>query len=58
MNQNIADAIKYIWKNEQKLHTLFRPENISENGYKILNETTEYFWNNIDRIAQNNNVPN
>eukprot|EP01084_Bolivina_argentea_P063949 116660_1 len=50
----IADSIQYIWKNDERLNDIF-----NWNGWHtILYQTTQYFWNNIDRIKHTNYIPN
>ena len=49
-DQDLADTIKYIWKNIPKIQTALEIENVScfnggRNVNTILHETTEYFWN-------------
>eukprot|EP01084_Bolivina_argentea_P257900 434593_1 len=51
----LADSIQYIWKHEKKIQKAFQNHEINE---KILHETTEYFWTEINRIKQSDYVPN
>eukprot|EP00486_Rosalina_sp_Unknown_P005750 CAMPEP_0201570786 /NCGR_PEP_ID=MMETSP0190_2-20130828/13190_1 /ASSEMBLY_ACC=CAM_ASM_000263 /TAXON_ID=37353 /ORGANISM="Rosalina sp." /LENGTH=221 /DNA_ID=CAMNT_0047994691 /DNA_START=351 /DNA_END=1013 /DNA_ORIENTATION=+ len=55
-NDELAKAIQYIWKNEAKVKEGFRMEVNNKN--KILDETTQYFWDEIDRIKAEDYVPN
>ena len=55
-NDELATAIQYIWKNEPRIKEGFRLE--AKNKNKILDETTEYFWDDIDRIKAEDYVPN
>ena len=55
-NDELAKAIQYIWKNEPKVKEGFRLEMNNKN--KILDETTQYFWDEIDRIKDTDYVPN
>eukprot|EP01083_Nonionella_stella_P200372 733832_1 len=54
-NNELADSIQYIWKHEQKIKKVFSSDEINQN--KILDETTEYFWDQIDRIKESDYVP-
>jgi len=49
----IADGIKYIWRNDPRLKDIFQ----KHHSKKVLDETTEYFWNDIDRIAASDYIP-
>lgn len=49
----IAEAIKYIWENDPRLDGIFQ----KNHNKKVLDETTEFFWNSIDRISKPNYVP-
>eukprot|EP01083_Nonionella_stella_P200371 733831_1 len=47
LNKETASNIKYIWENDKRLDNIFR----KHHKKKILDETTEYFWNDLDRIT-------
>jgi len=49
----IAEAIKYIWQNDPRLKDIF----IKDHRKKVLDETTEFFWNDIDRISSPDYLP-
>eukprot|EP01084_Bolivina_argentea_P282275 483139_1 len=51
----VLDAVQFIWNNCTALHTLMEDMSFK---HKILEETTVYFWNDIERIKQSNYVPN
>eukprot|EP01084_Bolivina_argentea_P275970 470747_1 len=53
LTQEIAECILYVWKNDKRLKEIFN----KFPAKKILDETTEYFWNAIERIAENDYVP-
>lgn len=55
-NDELADAIQYIWRNRKEIRNAFK--NNAKVKNKILDETTEYFWNDIDRIKDKDYVPN
>eukprot|EP01084_Bolivina_argentea_P118895 210895_1 len=52
----IADAIQYIWTHEPRIRQAFGDPEVSK--YQILDETTQYFWNDLDRIKDDAYVPN
>eukprot|EP01084_Bolivina_argentea_P275969 470746_1 len=54
LNKETASNIKYIWENDKRLDNIFR----KHHKKKILDETTEYFWNDLDRITAENYEPN
>eukprot|EP00485_Elphidium_margaritaceum_P017385 CAMPEP_0202727718 /NCGR_PEP_ID=MMETSP1385-20130828/185263_1 /ASSEMBLY_ACC=CAM_ASM_000861 /TAXON_ID=933848 /ORGANISM="Elphidium margaritaceum" /LENGTH=372 /DNA_ID=CAMNT_0049393961 /DNA_START=1007 /DNA_END=2125 /DNA_ORIENTATION=- len=57
LTPELADAIAYIWKHDTRLKRAFYSnENASQNN-KILDETTEYFWDELDRLRQPSYVP-
>eukprot|EP01084_Bolivina_argentea_P063943 116654_1 len=52
---NVANAIQYIWKNSEILQSLMKNMSFTQ---KVFEETTIYFWNELDRIKQPNYSPN
>eukprot|EP00485_Elphidium_margaritaceum_P000267 CAMPEP_0202697534 /NCGR_PEP_ID=MMETSP1385-20130828/10878_1 /ASSEMBLY_ACC=CAM_ASM_000861 /TAXON_ID=933848 /ORGANISM="Elphidium margaritaceum" /LENGTH=377 /DNA_ID=CAMNT_0049354023 /DNA_START=49 /DNA_END=1182 /DNA_ORIENTATION=- len=52
----LADAITYIWENDPKIKNAFTDQMSAQS--KFLDETTEYFWNELRRIKQPNYIPN
>merc|ERR1740123_1312544 len=48
----IAQSIKYIYENE-RLDGIFAVHH----KHKVLNESTQYFWDNVERIARIDYVP-
>ena len=52
----IAKALGYIWKNDERLHGIF-DKHLHESEQK-LEPTTEYYLNDLDRIAAPEYVPN
>eukprot|EP01083_Nonionella_stella_P053834 142240_1 len=50
----IAYCIEYIWKNDERLKDVF----VKHHTRQILDDTTEYFWNNMERITAPDYVPN
>eukprot|EP01083_Nonionella_stella_P248530 860337_1 len=49
----IADAISYIWQHDERLNGIFH----KHPKKKILDETTEYLWNSVERVATENYIP-
>eukprot|EP01083_Nonionella_stella_P079282 217404_1 len=56
MEEQIATAIQYIWNHEDKIKNAFNDAEVSK--YQVLDETTEYFWNELDRIKVDEYIPN
>eukprot|EP00483_Globobulimina_turgida_P006028 UN06038 len=54
LTQEIAESISFIWKNDKRLKDIFTTHHTK----KILDETTEYFWNSLERISASDYVPN
>eukprot|EP01084_Bolivina_argentea_P084784 153298_1 len=52
----LADAIQYIWNNDAKIKNVFTDYAVFT--HNILDESTEHFWNDLDRIKASNYVPN
>ncbi len=48
----IADAVSYIWHHE-RVNGIFHKHPTK----KILDETTEYLWNSVERVATENYIP-
>ena len=55
----VADAVQYLYYNHPKLQHIFeqrrKPNGVKR--FKVLTETTEYFWKSIDRIRQPDYMP-
>jgi len=54
LTQELADCIKFVWKNHNKIQNMFTVH--QENP--LFEETTQYFWNDIDRICADDYIPN
>eukprot|EP01083_Nonionella_stella_P205878 749313_1 len=54
LTKEIAESISFIWKNDNRLTDIFTIHHTK----KVLDETTEYFWNDIDRISTSDYIPN
>merc|ERR1712013_865659 len=58
LNSALALAIRYIYFEDDTLRRLFRDRRQrAQSGRKILTESTEYFWADIDRISAENYEP-
>eukprot|EP00483_Globobulimina_turgida_P001606 UN01608 len=55
---SIASCIKYIWHNDVRLNGIFNTQGKQKSAAKVLDETTEYFWNSMDRITDEDYIPN
>eukprot|EP01083_Nonionella_stella_P050402 134077_1 len=55
LTDELADAIQYIWKNDDKIHNAFNDPYLLT--YQIVDQTTEYFWNDLGRIRQTPYIP-
>ena len=53
LSPDMAADISYIWHNDKRLNGIF----LKHHKRKILEETTEYFWNSIDRITARDYLP-
>ncbi len=54
---NIANSIKYICENDKQLNGIFQNQQKSKQTAKVLDETTNYFWQSIDRVIDENYIP-
>ena len=54
LSPSIAESITYIYKNDKRLKGIFK----THHKKKVLDETTEYFWDSIDRITDSEYMPN
>eukprot|EP01084_Bolivina_argentea_P211052 359077_1 len=54
LSGEVGNAIKYIWQNNLQTKDIFR---IHTSNLKILHASTEYFWNQIDRIMDSEYIP-
>ena len=50
----VADSIQFVWKNSKVLKESMDAMPFK---HKILEETTVYFWNELERIKQANYTP-
>jgi len=50
---NIVDCIAFIWNYDDSLRHIFR----EHRDRKILDESTEYFWNHLQRITATDYIP-
>ena len=55
LSSKVADAIVFIWKNCEKLRQVMTEMTFK---HKLLDESTMYFWNEMERIKQPNWTPN
>lgn len=53
LSPDIADDIAFIWQKDSRLDGIF----LKHHKRKILEETTEYFWDSIERITAREYVP-
>merc|ERR1712129_110672 len=53
LDPHIAKSIDYIHKNDARLEGIFQVHQQN----KVLDESTQYFWDNLDRIAKKDYVP-
>eukprot|EP01084_Bolivina_argentea_P035104 65115_1 len=53
LTHELAESITYIWQNDERLKPIFR----QNHSKKVLDETTECFWNDIDRIKAVDYIP-
>ena len=54
LNNEIASKIQYIYLNDERLSGIFKKYHTK----KILDESTQYFWDGIERITAPNYQPN
>eukprot|EP01084_Bolivina_argentea_P225991 381803_1 len=53
LTKDIATNIQYIWKTDERLQQIFNKHPTK----KVLENSTQYFWNEIDRISQPDYIP-
>ena len=51
LSADILEAIAHIWRSDSRLEGIF------EGHEKVLDESTQYFWDSIDRINDKDYVP-
>eukprot|EP01083_Nonionella_stella_P009477 27291_1 len=56
LSDTTADAIQYIWNNDEKIKKVFTDYEVFT--HNTLDESTEHFWNQLDRIKAPNYIPN
>eukprot|EP01084_Bolivina_argentea_P170832 295996_1 len=56
LSPELADSIQYIWTHSEQIKRVFSDNEVAKT--QTLSETTEYFWNNIDRIKNADYIPN
>ena len=57
LNEALANSVQYVWLNDKKIKNAFRDMQAGQNDKYSLDETTEYFWNDIDRIKDDQYLP-
>eukprot|EP01083_Nonionella_stella_P306213 1071437_1 len=55
LSDTLADAIQYIWNNDPLIHNAFNDLDLLR--YQKLDQTTELFWNDMDRIKAHDYIP-
>eukprot|EP01083_Nonionella_stella_P066221 174185_1 len=55
LNEALADAIQYIWKKHPLIQNVFNDLDILR--HHTLDESTEHFWNDMDRIKNPKYIP-
>eukprot|EP01084_Bolivina_argentea_P086535 156425_1 len=58
MDAEIADAIQYIWQNDDQIKNTFDDFDRDIFKMQLIDETTEHFWNSMDRLKKPGYVPN
>eukprot|EP01083_Nonionella_stella_P274350 931165_1 len=54
-NTELADSVQYIWTHAEQITHAFSDTEVAKT--QMLDETTEYFWNDLDRIKDANYFP-
>eukprot|EP01084_Bolivina_argentea_P019815 36842_1 len=56
LSDELVHSISYIWENNKQVSNVF--EDMKTAQHKILDESTKYFWNELDRIKDPQYIPN